>query len=146
MEKVHTRAIKELEGMGLDPVDRIVLAAEHNVPAWLNPAYVELCTREDPLREEEVQRLGLITTWKLMCAREKIRASTQAKKPPAGYRCGSCSRDAPSPHYCRFCGAYSVVPHEHPSTASQGTDATLTEQVVGEIFQPTAPTTSPSTT
>jgi hypothetical protein len=128
MEKVHTRAVKELEGMGLDPVDRIILAAEHNVPAWLNPAYVELCTREDSLREEEVRRLGLITTWKLMCAREKIRASTQAQKPAAGFRCGK----------------YSVVTHEDPSTASQGTDGTLAEQVVGEIFQPIPPTTSPT--
>ena len=145
MEKVHKRAVKELGDMGLDPVDRIVLAAKHNVPAWLNPAYVELCTREDPLREEEVQRLGLITTWKLMCAREKIRASTQAQKPPAGYRCGSCSRDAPSPQYCPSCGNYSVVPREDPSTASQGMDVTLAKQVVGEIFQPTAPTTSPTT-
>ena len=94
MEKVRNRAVKELEGMGLDPVDRIVLAVGHDVPAWLEPAYVELCTRENPLLEAEAQRLGLSTTLKLMCAREKIRANTppnHARATPIQYTASVCS-------------------------------------------------------
>ena len=81
MEKVRNRAIRELASFTLDPVDQIVLAVQHDVPAWLKPAYVVLCQREDPIREEEAERLGLSMMVKLARAREMIRESPQVPTP-----------------------------------------------------------------
>ena len=73
MEKVRNRAIRELDAFDLDPVDKIVLAVDHHVQKWLKPAYVALCQRKDPIREEEGEKLGLDTMVKLARAREYAR-------------------------------------------------------------------------
>ena len=79
LEKIRNRAVKELTAMNIDPVDRVVLAVKHDIPDWLFPAYVDLCIRSEPLREDEARKLGLSTTVKLACAREKLRANPQSK-------------------------------------------------------------------
>ena len=45
-------AVRELTARraALSPVDAIVMAKEHDVPAWLAPAYAELVRRPAPLR------------------------------------------------------------------------------------------------
>jgi hypothetical protein len=141
MAKVHKRAIKELASMQLDPVDRIVLAVDHDVPEWLDPAYVELCKREDPLREEEAEKVGLSTMVKLCCAREKIRTSAQVK---LDLYCQRCNRAAPTPQYCPSCGNHGVVQREDASTAPF--DDVRIGKVVADIFHPVTPTpiTSPT--
>ena len=75
IDKIRNRAITALQGMGLSPVERIVLAVNHDIPTWLTPAYVDLCERKEPLREDEARELGLSTTVKLACARERLRES-----------------------------------------------------------------------
>ena len=77
IEKIRNRAITALEDMGLGPVERIVLAVNHDIPAWLKPAYVDLCQRKEPLREDEARKLGWSTTVKLACARERLREDDQ---------------------------------------------------------------------
>ena len=71
-DKIRSRSIREIEAIQsrVDPVERIVLAARHNVPQWLNGAYQELCQRQETLTEAEGEKLGLSTVIKLMRARE----------------------------------------------------------------------------
>jgi len=78
-EKIRDRAIKELTAMNIDPVDRVVLAVKYDVSDWLCPAYVDLCIRSEPLREDEAHKLELSTTVKLACARERLRANPQSQ-------------------------------------------------------------------
>ena len=56
----------------LNPVDMIALALKHDIPQWLETAYVLLCMRENPLEEEEGERLGVLTTIRLAKARERF--------------------------------------------------------------------------
>lgn len=81
MEKVRNRAIREIGHFELDAVDKIVLAVNHDVPAWLKPAYVVLCQREEPIREEEAEKLGLSVMVKLARARESVRDLSQVPAP-----------------------------------------------------------------
>ncbi|KAI0826004.1 hypothetical protein BC629DRAFT_1452231, partial [Irpex lacteus] len=58
-DRIRSRAIAALSPLTptstssvtqlLDPVDMLVLAVKHDVPQWLEPAYVALCMREHPL-------------------------------------------------------------------------------------------------
>ena len=56
----------------VDPVDIVVLAVKHDVPQWLETAYVSLCMREHSLEEEEGEKLGVVTSIKLAKARERF--------------------------------------------------------------------------
>ncbi|KAI0088375.1 hypothetical protein BDY19DRAFT_994277 [Irpex rosettiformis] len=56
----------------LGPVDMIVLAVKHDIPQWLETAYVSLCLREHPLEEGEGEKLGVVTSIRLAKAREKF--------------------------------------------------------------------------
>lgn len=83
MGKVRQRAITELGTFQIDPIDKIIIAVKNGVPAWLEPAYVELCQREEPIRGEEAEKLGLHTAMKLACAREYVRDPVWVHKNPA---------------------------------------------------------------
>lgn len=56
----------------LNPVDMVVLALKHDIPQWLETAYVLLCMREQSLEEEEGEKLGVVTTIRLARARERF--------------------------------------------------------------------------
>jgi len=86
MEKIRQRAITELEeNFGIpDPVEKIIVAVKNNVPAWLEPAYVELCQRKEPIRSEEAERLGLSIAMKLARAREYVRDPVWVHHNPPG--------------------------------------------------------------
>jgi hypothetical protein len=127
LEKVHKRAITALERTQLDPVDKIDLAVKHDVPEWLDPAYIELCKREDPLREEEAEKVGLNTTVKLYRAREKVRAENK------GYRC--CQNCASTTRtYCDACCSW--VSNESLSAAPQTFNDARIGEVIASIFHP----------
>ncbi|OJT13609.1 hypothetical protein TRAPUB_9845 [Trametes pubescens] len=70
----RTHAITALDQASppLDPVERVFLAEKYNIPAWLRPAYVELCSRAHPLEDSEAEVLGLQTTARLARAREAV--------------------------------------------------------------------------
>ena len=82
-DKIRARSIRELEAIQsrVDPIERIVLAVRHNIPQWLSGAYQELCQRQDPLSEEEGERLGLSTVIKLMRARETLLSQPDVRDP-----------------------------------------------------------------
>ena len=58
----------------LPAVDVIALAREHDIPAWLAPAYAELVRRPAPLDENEAERLGARTAVRVARAREVLKA------------------------------------------------------------------------
>lgn len=74
-DKIRARAIAELNAgdPALNAVEKIVLANKHSVTDWLSPAYCELCSRLEPLSDQEALKLGTVTTAKLARAREKLR-------------------------------------------------------------------------
>ena len=82
-DKIRARSIREIEALRsrVDPTERIVLAVRHNVPQWLSGAYQELCQRQDPLSEEEGEKLGLSTVIKLMKARETLLSGPDLRDP-----------------------------------------------------------------
>ncbi|KII91629.1 hypothetical protein PLICRDRAFT_173450 [Plicaturopsis crispa FD-325 SS-3] len=94
MAKIRERAIAEIgrSAETLDPVDKILLAKKYGVEAWLAPAYVVLCRRENALEESEAQRLGLETTVKMFQAREK---SLRTKPPLTPVEPSLSPRDQP---------------------------------------------------
>ena len=59
-DKVRERAISAIESHAppLEPAKKILLATKHDIPQWLNSAFTELCTRTDPLSEDETSELG----------------------------------------------------------------------------------------
>lgn len=77
-DKIRERAIAALTPgptpygtHAIDPVDMVVLAVKHDVPQWLEPAYVVLCMREQPLEEDEGEKLGVIAAIRLAKVRER---------------------------------------------------------------------------
>ncbi|KIP04823.1 hypothetical protein PHLGIDRAFT_36731 [Phlebiopsis gigantea 11061_1 CR5-6] len=76
-DKIRARAISVLAPSShtfnlLDSVDAIVLALKHDVPQWLETAYVLLTLRDEPLDDAEAAKLGLATTVRLARARERF--------------------------------------------------------------------------
>lgn len=75
MDRIRQRAIRQIisHRVGIDPIEKIVLAEQHDIADWLPSAYASLCQRVNPLEEWEAEKLGLRTTVKLARAREAVR-------------------------------------------------------------------------
>jgi hypothetical protein len=93
LAQVRECAIREIDAerheRELDPVSKIELAQECDVPAWLPRAYEALCQRERGLDEGEAIRLGVVITNRLWAAREDVRRESAFPEP--------ASRAPPSP-------------------------------------------------
>ena len=78
--RVREYAIRELSTRrtALAPVDAVLLAREHDISAWLGPAYAELVRRPAPLDDGEAERLGARITAQVGRAREVLRAEEYA--------------------------------------------------------------------
>jgi hypothetical protein len=74
LERVYRRAVAKIEDIDVtdDPVKRVILAKQLNIKKWLAPAYVALCTRTDPIKVSEAEKLGMYTFVTLITAREAI--------------------------------------------------------------------------
>lgn len=64
-------AIKHLQDASLSAIERIRLAREFGLLSWEEPAYVELCERDDAITTSEASVLGLNTFVELARIREK---------------------------------------------------------------------------
>lgn len=73
--KVRECAITTMETRipPLDPVGKICLAEQHDIPQWLAPAFESLCQRVNPLEVHEAERIGVRYTALLARAREAVR-------------------------------------------------------------------------
>ncbi|KAF8596256.1 hypothetical protein BDV93DRAFT_418126, partial [Ceratobasidium sp. AG-I] len=56
---LRTFAIAKLENAKLSAIERIRVAREFNIPSWEEPAYLELCEREEAITISEAGVLGL---------------------------------------------------------------------------------------
>jgi hypothetical protein len=72
IDRAKKFAFQALEHAVMPSVDKIELAIRCCVPTWLEPAYVDLCTREDPLTLEEASRLQLDKYFALTQIRERL--------------------------------------------------------------------------
>ncbi|KAM5546078.1 hypothetical protein V8D89_000204 [Ganoderma adspersum] len=109
--RVREYAIRELSARraALAPVDVILLAREHDIPAWLGPAYAELVRRPAPLDDGEAERLGARVTAQVGRAREVLRAEQYA--------------------------LYEQRKHGSRYTPSERPDEQLVARAVNEVFQ-----------
>lgn len=59
-DSIRSHAIGVMETVfdDQDPLDRIFLAIQCNVPGWVHSAYVTLCEREAGLSADDIERLG----------------------------------------------------------------------------------------
>ncbi|KAF8594460.1 hypothetical protein BDV93DRAFT_611864 [Ceratobasidium sp. AG-I] len=64
-------AIKGLQDASLGAIDRIQLAREFGLSSWKEPAYIELCERDEPITTLEASVLGLNVFVQLARIREK---------------------------------------------------------------------------
>lgn len=62
---LHTFAIKRLQDASLSAVDRVRFACEFGLSSWEEPAYVELCERDEAITMVEAKVLGLKALVKL---------------------------------------------------------------------------------
>lgn len=109
--RIREYAIRELSARraALAPVDAILLAREHDIPAWLGPAYAELVRRPAPLDDGEAERLGARVTAQVGRAREVLRAEQYA--------------------------LYEQRKHGSRYTPSERPDEQLVARAVNEVFQ-----------
>lgn len=58
MANVRARAINELTVLrtAIDPVEQIIVALKHNIPAWLTDAYSTLWGRSDFITSQEAKQ------------------------------------------------------------------------------------------
>ncbi|KAF8596251.1 hypothetical protein BDV93DRAFT_514308 [Ceratobasidium sp. AG-I] len=64
-------SIKHLENASLSAVERIRLAREFDLPSWEEPAYVELCERDEAVTVSEAAVLGLDASVHVASIRER---------------------------------------------------------------------------
>ena len=96
LKRVYRRAVSEIEDIDvtIDPVERLLVAKRLNIKKWLAPAYVALCTRTDPIKASEAEKLGIYTFVTLVAAREslyrdssKLKMEDRASSVTANLRC-----------------------------------------------------------
>jgi hypothetical protein len=93
-QKIRTTAIKAMDNLSMDLVDKIVVARKFDVSSWLVPTLNELVQRQKPLDWSEGNRLGL--EWVLKVAEVRECEGPQARTcqncPYTGpARCNSCN-------------------------------------------------------
>jgi len=74
LKRVYSRAVAQIEDIDVtvDPVSRVLMAKQLNIKKWLAPAYVALCSRTDPIKASEAEKLGIYTFVSLVTARESL--------------------------------------------------------------------------
>jgi len=71
MERLHQLAIKKLtQKIATDPYKLVVMGLEHNVDSWLVRGILLLVLREDPMGEEDANRIGISAVLKVSTIRE----------------------------------------------------------------------------
>jgi hypothetical protein len=73
--ETRQRAISQMSNLGIDAVDKIVLARVYHVPQWLIPALNEYTQRRKPITVADVHRLDLNYALKIVHSRETMQPS-----------------------------------------------------------------------
>ncbi|KIJ51396.1 hypothetical protein M422DRAFT_158628 [Sphaerobolus stellatus SS14] len=72
-DDIRTLAISSLSKFDIEPVQKVAIALQCDVPEWLHSSYMALCDRAAPLTLEEARRLGVDVVAQLAYAREVYR-------------------------------------------------------------------------
>ncbi|GJJ08408.1 hypothetical protein Clacol_002624 [Clathrus columnatus] len=72
-DDIRTLAITELTDLKIDPVQKVAIALQCDIPEWLHSSYVALCLRQYPLTLDEGRKLGVDVVTKLAYTREVYR-------------------------------------------------------------------------
>jgi len=84
-ESIRQLAIRELESLSIDPVNKIVLSRQFDISSpWTLAAYTEVCHRSDALTVTEARALGLETAMRIYQLREKLRSGRSIRPPRSG--------------------------------------------------------------
>ena len=75
-------------------MEKLVLARRYDIPDWLEPAYVALTQRAEPIREAEAEMLGLSTFVKIARDREVFREERRTKE--AEEKTAACAATLPA--------------------------------------------------
>ncbi|KAJ7210477.1 hypothetical protein GGX14DRAFT_520493 [Mycena pura] len=67
---VRSLAIQQIDLLGLQSVERILLARGYHVSSWLRTGYTELARREEGISLEDAEKIGWKTTVQLYQVRE----------------------------------------------------------------------------
>lgn len=132
-DKIRARAVSVLTPSPysfnlLDAVDMVALAVKHDIPQWLETAYVLLTVREHPLDEAEGEKLGVSITIRLARARERFwreQASIPEGRLEEDVRLSAGSRAGQRLSFSSTWGARANCPRRTRAT-----------QIVHEIFWP----------
>ena len=73
--RIRAIAITKLSELSLDPIDKIILAKQHNVDEWLAPALNEVARREASLCLDDVTRLEPVVGWDFILKIAQVRES-----------------------------------------------------------------------
>ena len=112
-QKIRVTAIKNMENMSMDWVDKVILAQRFDVSTWLVPTLNALAQREEIINLSEANRLGMDWVLKLAKVRERGVSSTPQYRTctncaytgaprcnscssTTANRCGSCSTQLPN--------------------------------------------------
>jgi hypothetical protein len=96
--KIRATAIKHMETVTMDLVDKIVIARRFDIPTWLVPTLNALIQRESPIGLSEGNRLGM--EWVLKVAEVRERGATTATQ---NRECTSCHYTGPA--RCNSCNS-----------------------------------------
>jgi hypothetical protein len=73
-DDIRNLAIRELANFDdIEPVQKVAIALQNDIPEWLHPSYMALCERPNPLTVEEARKLGVEVVAQLARAREIFR-------------------------------------------------------------------------
>lgn len=150
-DKLRARAIKEIHDHRprIDPVEKIALAVEYNVPDWLAPSYAAVCQRALPINRMEGYKLGLETTILLARAREAVRQDHVAREQRQAQGAGARGGARPNLNSRTTASPAPPEPEPLPSTASSWRewegltvpppedpfDAQRVSEIVDEVFR-----------
>jgi hypothetical protein len=98
---IRAMAIRELSGVDMNAVDRVLLARECKVTEWLLSSYQKIVSQPTILAIEDAARLGLETTLQLLRLREAFFI-----KNPITHSCYGSERTPIS--RCSVCGVTQV--------------------------------------
>jgi hypothetical protein len=74
---LRDRAIREIDKLSIGPLERLSWGRQFNVEKWVFEAYVEFCSRSEPLSFHEGRELGLETVVLIGQARELVILTTR---------------------------------------------------------------------
>jgi hypothetical protein len=133
MEGVHKLAVKQLGKMALDPAEKVALWRRFHVGAdWVRESIKAVCTREEYITEEYVEKFGPKLTAGIAQARERIISERMHIASPR--RCCNTKHCVSRVSgYCQSCG------YNHCNTSLQAQIPPISAETLEKIILESLP-------